>query len=65
MISTTNFIILVAKGYIWKSKFEHTPLLIASFKKYFKNKLEDLKDSLEYIDKTAEFDQWINLYASL
>ena len=65
MTSITNFVILAAKGYIWKSKFEHAPLSILSFKKYLKCKLEDLKYSLEYIDKVEEFDQWINLYASL
>ena len=63
--SIINFVLLAAKGYIWKSKFEHTHLLMSSFKKYLKCKLEDLKDSLEYINKIKEFDQWINIYASL
>ena len=63
--SVLNFTILIAKGYIWKSKFDKSPISFIAFKKYFKHKLEDLKDSCNYIDKMFLFDRWINIYASL
>ena len=65
MKSVTNFVLLVAKGFIWKCRFEFAPLLLATFKKYLKTKLEDLKNSLEYINKIELFVQWINMFASL
>ena len=65
MEDVTNVVILVTKGYIWKTKFDESPLIFNSFKKYLKNKLEDLKSSLEYIDKIVLFDQWNNIFASL
>ena len=63
--SVTNFTILVTKGYIWKTKFDKSPISFIAFKKYLKYKLEDLKDSYEYLDKLILFDQWNNLFASL
>lgn len=65
MNSVTNFVILAAKGYIWKTKFDNTPVSFNLFKKYLKMKLEDLKNSYEYVDKMHLFDQWINIFASL
>ena len=65
MNSIVNFVILVAKAYIWKSKFEHTPLQILLFKKYLKAKLEDLKFSFEFMDKSELFEQWVDIFASL
>ena len=65
MKSVTNFVILAAKGFIWKSRHEFAPLLIATFKKYLKAKLEDLKHSLEYTNEIELFAQWINMFASL
>ena len=65
MKSIVNFVILVAKAYIWKSKFEHAPLQILLFKKYLKTKLEDLKFSFEFIDKSELFEQWVDIYESL
>ena len=65
MEDVINVVILVTKGYIWKTKFDESPLIFNSFKKYLKNKLEDLKSSLEYIDKIVLFDQWNNIFASL
>ena len=63
--SISNFTILIAKGYIWKCRFDKSPISFIAFKKYLKHKLEDLKDSFEYSDKLILFNQWNNLYASL
>ena len=63
--SVLNYTILIAKGYIWKSKFDKSLISFIAFKKYFKHKLEDLKDSCNYIDKMFLFDRWINIFASL
>ena len=60
--SKINFIILIAKGYIWKTKFKNTELTLNAFQRYFKSKLEDLKHSYDYMEKTRLFDQWNAIY---
>ena len=60
-----NYIILVAKYYIWRSKFQNTTLTLSAFKNFLKFKLEDHKNALEYVDKVQMFDRWLNLFNSL
>ena len=58
--SITNYVILAAKEYIWKTKFQENPVLnFNCFKNLFKYKLEDLKNA------HALFDQWLIIYNSL
>ena len=52
--SITNYVILAAKEYIWKTKFQENPVLnFNCFKNFFKYKLEDLKNvNEEYNTRT-------------
>ena len=63
--SLKNYVILVTKAYIWKTKHEQAPLTFSSWKKYFKFKLEDLKAAYDYLDRLHEFDQWSIIFALL
>ena len=56
--SIENYIILVAKHFIWKKKFTSKDLSIGLFQKYLKSKLEDIKNALIVADKEKKFDQW-------
>ena len=58
MEDVTNFVILVKKDYIQRTKFDESPFIFKSFKKYLKINLQDLKNSLEYIDRVVLFDKW-------
>ena len=64
--SITNYVILAAKEYIWKTKFQENPVLnFNCFKNFFKYKLEDLKNAHAYEGKLLLFDQWLIIYNSL
>ena len=63
--STCNYVILVAKYYIWKTKFQNVVPTLSAFKNFLKYKLEDLKNALEYATKVELFDRWLNLFNSL
>ena len=63
--SKINFSILIAKSYVWKSKFKNTQISIIGFQKYFKTKLDDLKHSYDYLDKLHLFDQWNVIHTNL
>ena len=56
--SVENYIILVAKHFIWKTKFTSKDLSLGLFQKYLKSKLEDIKNALIVSDKEKKFDQW-------
>ena len=62
----SNYVILSAKQYIWKTKFEENPKLnFNCFKNFFKYDLEDLKNAHAYAGKMLLFDQWLIIYNSL
>ena len=63
--SVQNFVILCVKYFIWKSKFQSQDLLFNSFKKYFKSKLEDLKNAYFFENKDHLFEPWLNIYDNL
>ena len=63
--SVQNYVILCVKYFIWKSKFQTQDVLFNSFKKYFKYKLEDLKNAYFFEDKDHLFEPWINIYDNL
>ena len=65
MDSIENFVVLITKGYIWKAKFELSMLVLTSWKKYLKVKLEDLKSSYAYLHEMHKFEQWSNVFALL
>ena len=62
----SNYVILAAKHYIWRTKFQDNPVLnFNCFKNFFKYKLEDLKNAHAYEGKSFLFDQWLIIYDSL
>ena len=62
----SNYVILAAKTYIWRTKFQDNPVLnFNCFKNFFKFKLEDLKNAHDFEGKSFLFDQWINILNSL
>ena len=63
--SVENYVILVAKYFIWKAKFTNKDLSIELFKKYLKSKLDDLKNAYAYSDKVDKFEQWNSIYVCL
>ena len=60
--SKINYIMLVAKKYIWTNKFKSTPLSFIAFQSIFKQKLSELKDMYDYVGKCELFDHWLPLY---
>ena len=60
-----NYLILIAKYFIWKSKFTNKDVSLNLFKKYLFNKLSDLKNALTYANKIENFSQWNEIYNEL
>ena len=61
-----NYVILAAKHYIWRTKFQENPVLnFNCFKNFLKFKLDDLKNAYDYEGKSFLFDQWMNIFTSL
>ena len=60
--SVSNFIILIAKQFIWRTKFGSKNLEIALFQKYFYSKLIDLRNALIYRERLHEFSIWNNIF---
>ena len=56
--SKINYILLVAKRFIWTTKFNSKTLSFEAFKSILKRKLEELKDSYDYLEKPEQFDRW-------
>ena len=63
--SIENYLILVSKYYIWKTKFTNKEVSLNLFKKYLFNKLSDLKNALTYANKIEDFSQWNVIYNEL
>ena len=60
---TSNFIILTAKYYIWRTKFqENAAINFNCYKSFLKFKLDDLKNALDYEGKQYLFDPWLTIY---
>ena len=56
--SKINYILLIAKRYIWTNKFSGAHLSINAFKNIFKKKLIELKDMFEYRNELEKFKEW-------
>ena len=63
--SPKNFIPLVLKKYIWRSKFKTTILTLVGFKALLKSYLCDLKYLYEYKNIVVQFDEWNTLFELL
>ena len=63
--SNTNYIILCAKYFIWRSKFINTNLSLAIFQKYLFLKLNELKEAFIYRGKMSEFSKFALIYDCL
>ena len=59
--STINYIMLVAKRYIWTNKFKSTPLSVVAFLTILKQKLLEQNDMYDYEGKSELFDHWLPL----
>ena len=60
-----NYLILYAKYFIWKSKFQTKQLVFTAFKIFLKNKIEDLKRAYCYEEKEYRFEPWKLIYDCL
>ena len=60
--SINNYIIMITKQYIWKNKFNDTPVNLVACKKFIKSKLGEVKDAFEYTGDSRKFDRWILVY---
>ena len=63
--SVNNYTILVTKIYIWKNKFNDTPLSFRALLNFLKNKLTDLQNELEYAELPSRFNKWILVFDHL
>ena len=63
--SPQNFICLVLKKYIWRTKFKTTTLTLVGFKPQLKNYLCDLKYMFQYKNHANQFDEWNTLFEML
>ena len=63
--SPKNFISLVLKKYIWKSKFKNATVTLVSFNSLLKIYLCDLKYMFEFKNMPDQFNEWITLSIAL
>ena len=63
--SVQNYTLLCVKYYIWITKFQTAELCFQAFLKYFKTKLEDIKNAYSYQDKDEKFEPWLLIYNCL
>ena len=64
-LSVKNFIILTVKYYIWKTKFQNTPLTLNDYQHYLKSKLEDQKNAWFLKGKEFKFEKWLIIFNCL
>ena len=63
--SVSNFLILCAKGFIWKSKFTTKQLSLILFQVHLYQKLNDIKNAYILSEKQGKFEQWNDIYVYL
>ena len=63
--SEVNYLFLLGKRYVWTNKFKDTELSVAAFKNFLKHKLEELRDSYDYLNKSNLFDHWLIIFNAL
>ena len=61
----TNYLSLLIKRFIWKTKFKNAILNIVGLKNHLKMYLRDLKNIYEKKEKALKFNEWIPLYSDL
>ena len=60
--SIPNFLILMGKHFIWKSKQRLSNPSFRAFKSFLKNKLIEIKSALELEKKVYLFDKWLVIF---
>ena len=63
--SPKNYICLVLKKYIWRTKFKSAILTMVGFKSQLKSYLCDLKYVFKFRNMPNQFNEWNNLYDAL
>ena len=63
--STYNFLSLIIKKYIWKSKFKNATLSMDGFKVLLKSYLCDLKYMLQIKNLSEQLNEWNTVFDSL
>ena len=63
--SIKNFIPLVLKKYIWRSKFKTATVTLVGFKAQLKSYLIDLKYMFDFKNVSSLFDEWNTLFKAL
>ena len=63
--SIKNFIPLVLKKYIWRSKFKTATVTLVGFKAQLKSYLIDLKYMFDFKNVSNLFDEWNTLFEAL
>ena len=63
--SPKNYICLVLKKYIWRTKFKSAILSLVGFKSQLKSYLCDLKYVFKFRNVPNQFNEWNNLYNAL
>ena len=63
--SVLNYLILCVKYYIWKTKLQFQQLSFLALQRFFKNKLEDLRNAYLYEDKVYKFEPFTVVYNSV
>ena len=63
--SVPNYIILCNKYFIWKAKFQTQDLQFNLFKRFLKNKLDDIKNAYFFENKDHLFEPWLIVYNNL
>ena len=65
--SIVNTIILVAKQYIWRNKFNetHTSLSLVAFRRILKYKIEEFEIASQILKNNEFFERWNNVYRIL
>ena len=60
-----NYLSLLIKKFIWKTKFKNAFLNMVGLKTYLKTCLKELKVIYEIKDQALIFNEWIMLYSDL
>ena len=60
-----NYLLLLMKQFIWKTKFQSAILDLKGLKNYLKDAIKELKIVYELKNKESLFSEWNNLYTNL
>ena len=64
--SQNNYLVLLIKQYIWKSRFGHNGYLsLGIFKEFLKGKLSEIKEVYNFYNENISFNKWLILFSDL